>query len=809
MTMLRVAAQNSDLHWSVVPSPNTSAQHLLGTACITASDCWAVGNYVSADHLYANGISQTLIEHWNGSSWSITTSANTSKDDANFLKEVTCNSSSDCWAVGWALRVSDMGEYVTLIEHWNGTAWSIVASPSPGTTRNRLWGVTCNSAADCWAVGDFFNSGPTQSLIEHWDGTAWSVVTAGNGILYGVSCASSEDCWAVGTAGNSPGIVTVTQHWNGVSWSVVSSPNATTTASNVLKRVKCSAASNCWAVGWYESAQVDQNGDPIEQTLIERWNGTTWLIVGSPNTSTTDRNLLYDVTCTSTANCWAAGFTYGPSFTPIALRWNGTSWSSTALPGAGTHFRSADSLYAISCISVQCLAVGESDSHHTLGELWDGRSWSDVNSQDAEGGGADDEFAGVACSSTADCWAVGSDSYNEPFIGHWDGATWSLFAGPITRLASTNGLADVACTSTSNCWAIGNYYQNETTLQTLIYHWDGSAWSIVSSPNGYQNNFLVKIACASASDCWAIGEGGNAGTGITQTLAEHWNGNAWTIVSSPNPTPQSHLTGVACNSANDCWAVGHTGDTLDDNGQPLVMHWNGNTWAIVPAPTAGHESFLQHVACSSAAQCWAVGYSLDPNYAEQPLIEKWDGNDWSIVAISGLPNGDSLLNDVTCTSSSNCSAVGNTGENTMTSSSATAMTAHWDGNSWTIIPCDQAPSYVQGLNAVTCPSNALCWAVGSYYVGSGGNPTVMQTLIDRLTLPRVTITSIKRGADGHCILSGQASLPNSTVTITSSASLQTQFTNPRMVNTNETGAFQFDDATTGAASMQFYRISIP
>src|SRR5207253_7101542 len=88
------------------------------------------------------------------------------------------------------------------------------------------------SATDVWAVG-FYGpfSGPTHTLVEHWDGTSWSVVpspdpSASGSILYGITAVSANDVWAVGDYpyGSAGGHVTLTEHWDGSSWSVVPSP---------------------------------------------------------------------------------------------------------------------------------------------------------------------------------------------------------------------------------------------------------------------------------------------------------------------------------------------------------------------------------------------------------------------------------------------------------------------------------------------------------------------------------------------------------------------------------------------------------
>src|SRR5262249_14807472 len=148
----------------------------------------------------------TLIEHWDGATWSVVNSPNRTAIQ-NFLTGVACVSASDCWAVG-AYRNGSMSQAVfeTLIEHWDGTSWSIIQSPNANAAKdNRLFGVTCASTTDCWSVGQYRDSTdssqPLQTLIEHWDGTSWSIVTSPNDVaslLSGVACTSASDCWAIG-----------------------------------------------------------------------------------------------------------------------------------------------------------------------------------------------------------------------------------------------------------------------------------------------------------------------------------------------------------------------------------------------------------------------------------------------------------------------------------------------------------------------------------------------------------------------------------------------------------------------------------
>jgi hypothetical protein len=153
--------------WSIVSSANTTQRNnrLVGVTCTSASNCWAVGDHY--DETFSNqSPNQTLIEHWNGTAWSIVTSPNTSATQSNYLSDVTCASASDCWAVGSYYTGGVASVSQSLIEHWNGTAWSIVTSPNT-TQDNVLSGVTCTSASDCWAVGDYGDN-VSHTLIERY-----------------------------------------------------------------------------------------------------------------------------------------------------------------------------------------------------------------------------------------------------------------------------------------------------------------------------------------------------------------------------------------------------------------------------------------------------------------------------------------------------------------------------------------------------------------------------------------------------------------------------------------------------------------
>jgi erythromycin esterase-like protein len=282
--------------------------------------------------------------------------------------------------------------------------------------------------------------------------------------------------------------------------------------------------------------------------------------------------------------------------------------------------------------------------------------------------GTNSSLAGVAVLSPCNAWAVGyfyKGTANQTLIEHWNGTAWKQVTSPNPGGSSDNNfLYGVAATSSTNAWAVGYFLYNGTAYQTLIEHWNGRAWKQVTSPNAggsSHSNVLDAVAATSSTNAWAVGYFYN-GT-ADQTLIEHWNGTAWKQVTSPNPGGSSHnnfLEAVAATSSTNAWAVGYFYNGAAD--QTLIEHWNGTAWKQVTSPNPGGSSdnnnVLDAVAATSSTNAWAVGdYRYNGTY--QTLIEHWNGRAWKQVT-SPNPGGSdgNFLYGVAATSSTNAWAVG-------------------------------------------------------------------------------------------------------------------------------------------------------
>lgn len=353
--------------WSYVASPNvgTGSNFLYSIAAVSATNVWAVGEYGNG-----NG-SSTLVEHWNGKQWSVVASPNVNGATENTLAGVTAIAANDIWAVGSSTTANFVQR--TLIEHWNGKRWSIVASPNVTGLGNGLTAVSAVSAKDIWAVGNLSGPNGYQPLIEHWNGRQWRIVaSSGVGTLNGVVAIARNNVWAVGSRASTNNIQTLIEHWNGSSWSVVASAGPGL-ASNTLSGVTAISANNVWAVG--DSANISSPHAPYSP-LIEHWNGKAWSIVASPIQGTSDH--IGGIAAVSASNIWVVG-DYTSDIDPasgtyltLIEHWNGTAWSVVNSPSPGSIASDLVSAAAIPKTSrVWAAGFGQNDTaYQTLTEFY-------------------------------------------------------------------------------------------------------------------------------------------------------------------------------------------------------------------------------------------------------------------------------------------------------------------------------------------------------------------------------------------------------------------------------------------------------
>lgn len=715
-------AASSTADWAIVESPNSppvpTDNVLSGITCVTSSECWAVGNVTSG------GTPQSLIQRWNGSSWALITSPNTGATQRNLLRDVACVSATECWAVG-SFNNGDVDQ--PLIQHWDGASWSLVAAPTTNVSAYHfLTDIACPGANLCFASGAYLSSGGSyQTLIERWNGSAWSIVASPNtsatrsNFLNAITCASASSCVAVGSASTQTAEQSLVLAWNGTAWSIATSPNQGA-GHNILYGVDCVTATDCWASG---SAVVGST----QQTLMLHWNGTVWSLSLTPNASQAQNNVLLETSCSSATDCIAVGrIETGSVNRVLLLQWDGSLWASVTAPTApGSH-----QLVDVSCAADACVAAGEQQAEATSRTLIarsEAGSWNVVAS--ANGLTAThNTLLGIDCPSATSCWAVASyhnGSAQQTLIQRWNGLAWSIVGSPNTAPDQANILYDVACVSADDCWAVG--YAG-FTFSPLTLHWDGVVWSIVASPGlPGVNNFLNDVTCVASNDCWAVGYAGDSPT--YQTLTLHWDGSAWDIVPSANDpgVMGNRLFGVTCAAAGECWAVGYRTEP-NSIKHTLIERWDGSAWSIVGSPNTSDtlSNELSGVACAQPGDCWAVGTHSQGGNTGQTLILRYDGSAWSISP-SANPAGSILVNlrSVSCVASDACWSVGYF----FGDGHRRTLTERWDGTAWSLVASpDSSATQDNFLMNVSCVAADDCWTAGYHTDDSGVFRTMIQHL---------------------------------------------------------------------------------
>jgi hypothetical protein len=281
----------------------------------------------------------------------------------------------------------------------------------------------------------------------------------------------------------------------------------------------------------------------------------------------------------------------------------------------------------------------------------------------------DSVLESVAAVAADDIWAVGNYSVSGkavPLIEHWDGSAWSQVTSP-----PLNGyLKGVFGVAAGDVWAVGTQ-STGNGYATLTEHWDGSTWSVVPSPNvGQQNNWLNAVAGDATSSVWAVGWHGNS----NHTLAEHWDGTAWQIVPTPSPSSGLNvLQDVTDISASDVWAVGYTGSGVRST---LAEHWDGTSWQTATTPNGpSRTSQLIGVAALGPSDVWAVGeYYKGGGW--KALAENWDGSAW---AVTTMPDE-------------------------LTGNEVSAVTVPPDGSAWSVGDSYPAGSHAQAVSRQICPA---------------------------------------------------------------------------------------------------------
>ena len=359
------------------------------------------------------------------------------------------------------------------------------------------------------------------------------------------------------------------------------------------------------------------------------------------------------VSCPTSSDCWAVGLALDSSDDDagvvLATTNMGFSWTVQIAPignqAANENFTGVSCPTATDCSTTEYSRNFDFafDSGGVLATTNAGSTWVP---QSLPADSATDNLSSVSCATTSDCWAVGDTSSDSGtvFATVNGGATWN----PQTLPAALPIPASVSCPTSSECWVVGDTLSGSAAMAGTT---DGGAtWESVSIPSGITN--LNDVSCLNGSNCWAVGFtlDTTADEDFGTVLATTDGGTTW--VPETVPSQIEGLFGISCPTSSDCWAVG----PMSGTGQPTVIDSTdgGATWATQELPS--DMGFAFGVSCPTTSSCWVVG---ENSFATGPgvAVTTDSGTTWTDQT---LPNelGYTKLENVTCTTSSNCLAVG-------------------------------------------------------------------------------------------------------------------------------------------------------
>jgi hypothetical protein len=362
------ASASTGSGWQAVPSTNQEANQVTnsdfsGVSMGSATDGWAVGQFMDAQAL-----GHPLAERWDGSRWARVATPEPAGQQAG-LADVDELSVDNAWAVGTSAEgVAGDGNIddEPLIEHWDGTGWSIVPGAGlPAGATGDLTGIGGSGPDNLWAVGFTLSAEDAQEqvLFEHFDGSTWQMASfptqtaacdpsASDCFLdpTAVSATSPSDVWVVGTVREPNPTSNFIAHFNGKAWSVVPAPclqDKTVAASCTLTSLDTNQLSGVTALSptdaWASGSEGNVNGENFNIPYVLHWNGKAWTLTQTPNRGG-EGSLLNGITALGTGDIWAVGQTQqlNGAIVPLTEQFNGTSWNLVTSPAPGSTGRTPD-----------------------------------------------------------------------------------------------------------------------------------------------------------------------------------------------------------------------------------------------------------------------------------------------------------------------------------------------------------------------------------------------------------------------------------------------------------------------------------
>ncbi len=351
--------------------------------------------------------------------------------------------------------------------------------------------------------------------------------------------------------------------------------------------------------------------------------------------------------------------------------------------------------------------VGQVATTPLVGQ-WTGSVWNRMTTSVSQSR----DLLGIDMISSLDGWAVGAPytsgvNNGKAYIVHYNTGTntW-IDTGFTNSVTSTVNLNDVDCMSGTECWAVGDVSGGAFFLA----HYTPTSWVTtgftvtVGNHNGKILN-INALTCPDNTVCWAGGEPATTGSSGNRTplIIKYTPGTTtWADTGvTNNVTTGRSINGITCLDASTCWAVGSvTGTaTLFAKYTSGTTTWADSGFTVnVKVPT---NIPLRDVTCTSATNCWAVG-DLNGSHALIVHYQNTPPQEWTTVGVTNNSPAQALYS-VACYNANDCWASG-----------AAGTLVHWNGVSWDAFTAPNIPTTgilydVSLLSKTTVGTNKFVW----------------------------------------------------------------------------------------------------
>gem|GEM_PF-2091574 len=506
--------------WGSYPSPVSTT---LYTVDATASEGWAVGE-------------GNTILRLSGSDWLRSTSPLSATSS---LYDVDIVGPGEARAVGRVYTDSQHSRASLL--HYTGNSWQEVATPITPTVT--IYQMSWVSPTEGWLVGNAWS-------IFHYNNGTWTqaVLPAMNNDLTvdTIYMLNATEGWA-GTGGfNSPSVL----HYTAGTWQRIvaaSQPMQPAGNCNPFTRSHAifSAASNDY---FHRSITGDSNCGSNIGGISLRHN----------NTQVGDGYEIYALSGSATNDVWAVGLN-----AEIA-HWNGTA-TSTIMPSQPGGDR------------IQMVSASEGWLSHrfpswpspltTLYHYTDSL-WLPVALPTRAGGTYIPEVTAFDFLNPNDGWLL-QGSPLESYTHYLSGTMIPNFVQP------DYNLYDIQMITTDNAWAVGYSFGSAPTYRhsPVFSHFTAGSGQAYTLP---EQGVLLKVSFSGPNDGWAIGVTALVSP-TALPLIYHYDGTSWLAVTSPNSTIR--LAAVHARAANDVWIGGYNPSSSGN-----LLHWDGSSWTQIRVP---------------------------------------------------------------------------------------------------------------------------------------------------------------------------------------------------------------------------------